>query len=57
MYDYEPDKWIKMIADVLDKKHKYIRNADFWIESLELMDVEGRIYTQVVPRLSVTFKG
>ncbi len=56
MYDYEPEAWIKMIKNTIDKHSKRIESADFWVESLELFDRDGNVYSQPVPKLAINFK-
>lgn len=57
MYDYEPELWIKMITDAINGKNaKRYSSVDFWVESLELFDSSGNTYSQIVPKLAVSFK-
>ena len=57
MYDYEPDLWIKMISDAMNGKNsKRFATVDFWVESLELFDSAGNTYSQIVPKLAVSYK-
>ena len=56
MYDYEPEVWAKMIENSINKHSKRLAALDFWVESLELYDREGNPYSQIVPKMAVTFK-
>jgi hypothetical protein len=56
MYDYEPDLWVKMIESTISKHAKHLEALDFWVDTLELYDREGNVYSQIVPKLAVNFK-
>lgn len=56
MYDYEPEVWAKMIENTITKHGKRLASLDFWVESLELYDRDGNVYSQVVPKMAVRFK-
>ncbi len=56
MIDYEPEAWIAMINSTINKHVKRIDSADFWVESLELYDRDGNVYSQLTPRLALSFK-
>lgn len=56
MYDYEPEEWIKLIERLINKNPKRYSTFDFWVESLELYDSDGNTYSQLVPKLAVSFK-
>ena len=56
MYDYDPELWVQMIERQINKHEKRLQTYDFWVETLELYDREGNAYSQLVPKLAVSFK-
>jgi hypothetical protein len=56
MYDYEPEKWIAMINNTINKHAKHLESVEFWVETQELRDRHDNAYTQQFPRLAVNFK-
>ena len=56
MYDYDPDAWIQMISTAMGKYEKRLQTVDFWVETKELYDKQGNVYSQSFPRLAINFK-
>tara|TARA_R110000772_G_scaffold121664_3_gene227936 strand:- start:2222 stop:2392 length:171 start_codon:yes stop_codon:yes gene_type:complete len=56
MFDIDPDAWMKMITDVIAKYEKRLESVDFWVETKDMYDKHGNVYSQAFPRLAINFK-
>jgi hypothetical protein len=56
MYDYDPEVWVQMIERTITKHSKHLESVDFWVETKELYDKHGNVYSQMFPRLAINFK-
>ncbi len=56
MYDYDSEAWAKMLESTINKHSKRLHAIDFWVEPLELFDRSGNVYSQLVPKVAISFK-